>query len=152
MLPLLLVGCALHTARTGLVQPVGDEVVLVTYDGPRYVLNLDEAARPVAHLENAVVEVEGVRLGQTLFVKDWVVKDAGDGSGGFVGELRTFGLRVFIDDRNTGTTLVVDDVTAVTLRPYVGHTVLLVGHVVGGQMVEVVAWRDLSPVEEEEAR
>lgn len=148
MFPLLLVGCALHTSLTGLVQPVGDETLLLTSTGPRYVLRLDEQAAPVQRLGGAIVEVEGLRFGSTLHVQDWAVKDAGDGSSGFVGELHTYGLRVFVDDRNTGTTLVIDDVTAAQLRPYGGHVVLLVGHVVAGSTVQVVAWRDLTPAEE----
>jgi hypothetical protein len=71
-------------------------------------------------------------------VKDWYVQDAGDGSGGFVGRLRTYGTRLVLDDRNTKRTLVIADGTAPELRQLVGEEVLLLGHVVGGEIAAQV--------------
>lgn len=148
MLLALLTGCALSASRTGLVRPEGDRVLLETYEGRRVVLALDAEAEPVRYLEGCVVVVEGPRLGRRVWVEDWYVQDAGDGSSGFVGLLRRHGSNLVIEDRNTGTTLRIDDLSAARLRGMEGHTVLLMGHVVGGGIVEVVGVRLLEADEE----
>jgi hypothetical protein len=62
-----------------------------------------------------------------------------------VGPLVPWGARLRIEDRNSGSTLLVDDASALKLRGLEGHTVLLMGHVIGGGIIEVVAVRDLTP-------
>ncbi len=145
MLLSLLVGCALHTSRAGLVQPGEGAVTMRTYEGRTFRLHLDEDSAPIRYLDNVVVEVEGPRLGRALWVKDWFVRDAGDGSSGFVGRLRTYGSRLVIDDRNTRRTLVIADGTSPELRAHVGQDVLLLGHVVGGETIEVARFTVLAP-------
>jgi hypothetical protein len=145
MLLLALLGCALHTSRAGLVQPGDDVVTILAYDGTSYRLHLDEDSEAIRYLDRTVVKVEGRRLGRGLWVKDWYVQDAGDGSGGFVGRLRAYGSRLVIDDRNTKRTLVIADGTAPELRDLVGENVLLLGHVVGGETIQVAAYRHLAP-------
>lgn len=145
MLLAALLGCAVHTTRSGLVEPTDGPVNLRTYEGRVYRLQLDEDSAPVRYLDNVVVKVEGARLFRTLWVQDWYVQDAGDGSGGFVGRLRTYGARLVVDDRNTKRTLVIADGTARELVAHVGQDVLLLGHVVGGETIEVVAFRVLAP-------
>lgn len=171
MLVVALLGCALHTSRAGLVQPFDVEplaggaaaadsstvpkpapvqkksgpVVLRTYDGRTYRLHLDDDSAAVRYLGTAIVKVEGPRFGRGLWVKDWYVEDAGDGSGGFVGVLRTYGSRLLVDDRNTQRSLVIADGTAPELRSLVGKTVLIRGHVVGGETIAVAAYRVLGP-------
>lgn len=141
-----LLGCALHTSRAGLVDAAeSGPVEMRTYEGRTYRLHLDEESAPVRYLGNAMVKVEGTRFGRGLWVKDWHVQDAGDGSGGFVGRLRLHGTRLVIDDRNTKRTIVIVDGTAPELRQLVGQVVLLRGHVVGGETIEVAAYRVLAP-------
>lgn len=148
MLLALLVGCALHTSRAGLVEPgEGGPITIRTYDGRAFRLHLDEDSAAIRYLDNVVVKVEGPRLGRGLWVKDWFVQDAGDGSGGFVGRLRAYGSRLVIDDRNTQRTLVIADGTSPELREHVGQDVLLLGHVVGGETIEVARWTVLAPEE-----
>ena len=143
MLVSLLLGCALHATRAGLVEPVKNTVFIRTYEGARIRLVLDEASAPIRYLDHVVVKVEGPRLGAGLVVEDWWVQDAGDGSGGFVGGLRNHGARQVIEDRYTRRTIVLADGTAPELRAVVGRPVLLLGHVVGGETIEVAAWRVL---------
>lgn len=145
MLLMLVLGCALHTSRAGLVEPGDGPVTMRTYEGRTFRLHLNEESEPIRYLDRVVVKVEGPRLGRGLWVKDWYVQDAGDGSGGFVGRLRAHGSRLVIDDRNTQRTLVIADGTAPELRDYVGEPVLLLGHVVAGETIEVAAWRLLAP-------
>lgn len=145
MLLALLVGCALHARTLGLVVPDTEPPLLRTPDGHERVLALDATSAPVAYLDDCLVVVEGPRLGRRLLVRDWWVQDAGDGSGGFVGVLRVYGGRLVIDDRNSGTTLLVDDVAGAQLRAWAGQPVLLLGHVSGGNLVMPIAWRLLAP-------
>lgn len=102
-------------------------------------------AAPVRYLNGCVIEVDGPLLFGALHVQDWRVLDAGDGSGDYVGVLRAYGARLVIDDRNSGTTLVLDDLTAAPLRPYVGLPILVIGHVTGNGYVVPVAFRVLAP-------
>jgi hypothetical protein len=145
MLLLALLGCALHTTRAGLVQPGDNVVTIATYEGKSFRLHLDEDSAAIRYLDRVVVKVEGPRVGRGLWVKDWYVQDAGDGSGGFVGRLRIYGTRLVLDDRNTKRTLVIADGTAPEMRALVGEEVLLLGHVVGGETIEVAAYRHLAP-------
>ncbi len=141
----LLLGCAFHVTRAGLVAPTPTTVFLDGYQGGRVALVLDETSAPIRYLQGCVVEVEGTRTPAGLVVTDWRVKDAGDGSSGFVGVLQAYGARVLLDDRNTGTTLVLDDQQAPELRRFAGDPVLIVGTIVGPGQVRVMAWRRLLP-------
>ena len=146
--PIFLVGLlACAVTRTGLVRAEqGGDVSITVYDGgARLALRLDDASAPLRAADGVVVEVTGPIVAGRLRVKDWRVLDAGDGSGGFVGPLVPWGARLRIEDRNSGSTLLVDDASAMKLRGLEGHTVLLMGHVVGGGIIEVVAVRDLTP-------
>ena len=141
-----LLACAV--TRTGLVHAAGegDGVSMTVYDGgARLALALDDASVPLRGADGVVVEVRGPLVAGRLRVRDWRVLDAGDGSGGFVGPLVPWGARLRIEDRNSGSTLLVDDASALKLRGLEGHTVLLMGHVIGGGIIEVVAVRDLTP-------
>lgn len=141
-------GCAVRGAYVGLVDApestdAAGPVLLREYEGGRWRLALGEDAAPLRWADGVRVEVRGARVGRRISVQDWRVLDAGDGSGGFVGVLRTYGSRIVIDDRNTGATLLVDDLSAVRLRALAGHPVLLLGHVTGGNIVTVRAYRAL---------
>lgn len=97
------------------------------------------------YLDGCVVEVDGPLVFGALHVTDWRVLDAGDGSGNYVGPLRAYGARLVIDDRNSGSVIILDDLTAAPLRPYVGFNVLVIGHVTGAGYVVPVAYRVLAP-------
>lgn len=142
---ILLLGCALRVHAVGLVEPAEAGVTLRELDGDTWSLVTQGGAAPVGWLHGCVVEVEGARLGRRLVVEEWRVQDAGDGSGGFVGTLRLHGARLLIDDRNTGTTLVVDDAVVPQLRAWAGQPVLLIGYISGPATVSPVAWRLLAP-------
>ncbi len=141
MLLLLAIACAFHVERSGLVQPDAAGVWLAGYQGGRIALLLDADSAPIRYLNGCVVEVSGVRTPAGIVVQDWHVEDAGDGSGGFVGTLQAYGARLLLDDRNTRSTLVIDDNAVPELRAYAGHSVLIVGTVVGAGQVQVIAWR-----------
>ncbi len=144
MLFSLLFACAFHVERAGMVTPDARGVWLDGYQGGRVALVLNEASAPIKYLGGCVVEVRGTHTPAGIVVDDWVVKDAGDGSGGFVGTLQAFGARLLLEDRNTRTTLTLDDQQVPELRVYAGKPVLIVGTVVGPGEVRVMAWRLLT--------
>ncbi len=130
--------------RAGIVHvEAPGHVALQGYSGGSWTLVLGAESRALRGAAAAVVELRGPRLAGRIWVRDWRVLDAGDGSGGFVGEVRAHGSRMVIDDRNSGTTLLLDDRAAASMRALDGAVVLVEGHVVGGGMVEVMAYRVL---------
>lgn len=143
MLPVLLLACA-HLTRTGVVVDASGAVELRTYNGEAVRLGLDEGSEPIRYLNGVVVEVTGPAMVGGIRVRDWFVKDAGDGTGGFVGVLRAYGGRIVMDDRNTKTMIILEDGLSEPLRPWIGQPVLVVGTVVGGNIVRPVAWRLLA--------
>ncbi len=137
-----LFACAFHVARTGLVLAPEDGVVtLVEPGGVRTSLRLDADSAALLYLHDVIVEVTGTRVGARMMVRDWQVVDAGDGSNGYVGRLQVTGMRVLIQDRNSGTTMVLDDANSAPLRAYGGKMVLIIGHVSGPNTVTPMAWR-----------
>lgn len=141
---LILAGCA-HLERVGVLVDQGGRVAMRTYDGERVVLVLDGDAEQLRYLNGCVVDVSGPAVPGGLRVEDWYVKDAGDGTGGFVGTLEAYGGRIVLRDRNTKSTIILEDGLSEPLRPWIGQPVLVVGTVVGGNIVRPVAWRLLAP-------
>lgn len=143
--PSLLVACAIATTRVGIVEVAENHgsVSVHALDGAAVVLLLDGESEPLRGLGGCTVEVEGALVGNTLAVRRWSVRDAGDGSGGFVGVLRAYGARLVLDDRNSGGTVILEDATSGSLRPLVGHPVLLIGTVGSAGLIRVVAWKQL---------
>lgn len=133
------VGLLVSEPETG-VRPI-----LRASTGEETRLSTPADAAPVRYLNGCVIEVDGRLIFGSLHVQDWRVLDAGDGSGNYVGVLRAYGARLVIDDRNSGSTIILDDLTAAPLRPYVGFAVLVIGHVTGNGYVVPVAFRVLAP-------
>lgn len=142
---LLLLGgtsaCAVRQHTVGLVQETGS--ILLTPAGDRYRLVLRDDAVAVRHLDGTQVAVDGPRVGRLLWVGEWQVTDAGDGSAPFVGVLRWHGARLVLDDRNSGMPVMLDAESAAALTSHVGKLVVLIGFVVGAQEVRVVGYRVL---------
>lgn len=144
MFVLLALACA-HLTRTGVVVDAEGRTELRTYEGEAVRLKLDDTSDPIRYLNGVVVEVSGPPMVGGIQVKDWFVRDAGDGTGGFVGVLRAYGGRIVMDDRNTKTMIILEDGLSEPLRPWIGQPVLVVGTVVGGNIVRPVVWRLLAP-------
>ncbi len=131
----------------GLVLSGTSPVTLRTEQGDETRLVTQGEGAPVAFLGGCIIEVDGPLILGALHVRDWRVLDAGDGSGNFVGTLRAYGARLILDDRNSGTPVILDDLTAAPLRPYVGLPILIIGHVTGAGYVVPVAFRVLAATE-----
>lgn len=141
----LALGCALSAHRVGLIHADGDAVELQEPDGRTFTIPPSGDGALFGALDRCVVDVRGPRLGRRLWVRDWQVQDAGDGSPPFVGRLRRYGGNWMIDDRRTGQPIVLDGKTVGQLAAWEGKLVLVRGLVVGAQTVAVVAWRPLEP-------
>ena len=143
-----LAGCAAHRVGLVIADPAAGAPTLVrTTSGDETRLATVGDAEPVQYLNGCVVAVDGPLVFGALHVRDWRVLDAGDGSGNFVGLLRAYGARLVLDDRNSGSTVILDDLTAAPLRMYVGFPVLVIGHLTGAGYVVPVAFRVLAPHE-----
>ncbi len=137
-------GCAATLQTTGVVHAVsGGAPVLETMGGQEYRLSSADA-EAFAALQDCTLEVEGRRVGGTIYVHDWRVTDSSYGPGVFVGIIREWGAVLAVEDRNTGSTLAFAAESGEALRPYVGRMVLVVGPVVGDRQIQVVAFRVLT--------
>ncbi len=145
LLAALLGGCAAHQVGLIVADPLkSDPAELRLPRGGDIKLATPGPAGPLRYLNGCVVDVHGSYAFRTFTVRDWRVLDAGDGSGGYVGILRAYGARLVVDDRNSGATVVLDDLTAAPMRPYVGLPVLVIGHATGEGYVVPVAYRVLA--------
>lgn len=142
-LALLAVGCALRGPHRGLVVERAGGVALQRPGGPRDLLVLGPESRPLLGLEGCGVELTGPRLCRVVFVDGWRVVDGGDGSVPYVGRLRQHGSHLVLDDRDSGMPVVLDAPGQPALTGEAGRVVLVVGFVVGPQVVRVVEYRVL---------
>ena len=141
---ILLTGCALTTRQAGLLEVDSQRLLLHQPSGATLSLLPGGDDPELFHLGGCTVEVEGTRVMRRLTVRQWRVTDAGDGSQPFIGQLTRPGAQYFLQDWNTGTTLILNPDSLGGLSEHVGDTVLIVGFVSGAQEVSVVSWRSLS--------
>lgn len=144
---LLLTGCSLRASRAGLLDVEPSRMVIIEQDGRRSRLVTDAYGAELHYLDGCSVEVSGPRLGKRLYVREWVVTDAGDGSQPFVGPLVRMGARWAIEDWSSGTTVMLAGGNLSGLAAHAGQSVLVVGFVAGPQEVTVVSWRALAGAE-----
>jgi hypothetical protein len=141
---LLLAGCSFHTVRTGLLDVDAAHISLMEQSGRTSKLVADGYGAELYYLDGCGVEVGGPRLGKRMYVRQWKVTDAGDGSAPFVGPLRRIGARWAVEDWTSGSVILLTGGKLTGLAAHAGQTVLIVGFVVGPQEVKVVSWRALS--------
>lgn len=147
LIPMLL-GCAISAHRTGLVRIDEERVVLVESTGRMFRVSPRGEGAILAELEKCLVDVHGLRLGRTLWVRSWTVIDAGDGSPPYVGVLRRYGGNWLLEDQGSGQKILLDPKTVGRLADEEGRMVLIRGMVVGAHVVAVVAWRALEAEED----
>ena len=93
------------------------------------------------------MRVEGPKLVRHIWVSDWKIVDAGDGSAPFLGVLYRQGVQWMINDVQSGAQLFID-------ADYddweEGQAVLIVGYIAGAHRVRVVSYRTLGQIEVKE--
>lgn len=147
-----LLGCTLSAHKTGLITVEDATVSLMEQSGQRCVLRVDAHGQELQYLDGCMVEVMGPRLGRQVFVRQWKVTDAGDGSQPFLGELHRMGMRWVLNDWSTQTTVILAGDRLAGIEQFAGQPILVVGFVAGPQEVTVVSWRVLSDAEQGEGR
>jgi hypothetical protein len=120
-----------------------DGVELEALSGGSIHLVLEGEARWLLGCDGCEVTVEGPRRGRKLWVRDFEIRRASDGSQPYVGVLKRYGARLSIDDRTTGGHVFLDPLSVGGLLRYEGHPVLVIGFVVGAQTIRVMAFRVL---------
>lgn len=119
----------------------GTEVEFVDSTGSEWELGLSGDARALKALAGCGVELQGRRTGRRLSVKEWKVTAAPDGSEPFIGPLIRHGSNLVLEDRNSKGLIVLEPKSAADMSDAVGDMVMVMGFVVGPQVVRVVAWQ-----------
>ncbi|MCP4805380.1 MAG: hypothetical protein GY913_09255 [Proteobacteria bacterium] len=135
-LGLSLLACS--ATRQGLMR---DDGRLQSPDGGSFRLVLKPEDQILRELTDLTVEVEGRKVGKRIAVQDWSVLAAQDGSAPFLGPIRQHGANLVMEDRNSGTTVVLDG--GEELAAYAGHTVLVIGYVDAAHVIVVMGYRVL---------
>ncbi len=129
----------------GVVQPAGASVAVVDLQGQRYRLVLGDAGQPLRYLDGCVVDVDGPLIGRRVVVRDWTVITAADGSAPYVGRLRRQGSNLIMEDRNSGSVVILQADPALGLAAWIDQTVMVVGYITGPHQIQVVGFRGLGP-------
>ena len=135
----MMLGCTLSGHQMGLIKTERSAVQLSTIEGKQFMLYLGADKKYIQHLDGCQLKVEGVQLHRHFWVQKWKVTDGGDGSAPFIGILERKGIQFFINDINSGSTVLLEKVGK--LSEHVGKPVLVVGVVIGSHQVKVMSWR-----------
>ena len=142
MVPLLLLlACAAHVQRTGLVEVDAGRPRLLEESGAHWKLAAGADDVVFQNLRGCGVSVTGIRVGHRIVVGDWRVVDAGDGSEPMVGRLTRYGAHWVVADRNSGVSISLDPDSLAGLEKAENHLVLVVGYTIGPHEARVVSWR-----------
>jgi len=130
---------------TGLVRTGESAVHLDTVAGQAYRLNLSGDAELIAGLNGDSIAVRGLRVGESIWVKEWQVVTGADGSAPYLGRLVRHGANLVLEDRNSGGRFVFDESSYKNLEGEAGNIVLVRGFVVGPHVLHVMDWKVLEP-------
>lgn len=140
----LLLSSACTGPVRGVIQPVGTAVAVVDLQGGKHRLALGDIGQPLRYLDGCVVEVEGPQLGRRVLVRDWSVITAEDGSAPYVGRLKRQGSNLIMEDRNSGSIVILEADPVLGLSAWIDQPVMVVGYISGPHRITVVAFRGLA--------
>ena len=136
-------GCAAHTARTGLVLGDDNGIYIVDTEGQSTKLRLMGEARAVEQLLGCRLTLRGRAGLGPLLVDDWKVLDSGYGVIPFVGQLEHTGSAWRMRDTNSGALVEFWGESLGELAHHGGDLVLIDGFTMGPHLVKVVSYRVL---------
>jgi len=145
LLALLTSGCAARTSAVGLLQIDEGAPVLLRDAEMDLKLRPGKRSEAIPYLGGCTVDVSGPQLGRTVWVRDWSVVTAYDGSEPFVGVVGRVNGMLALDDRNSGSVFLLEEDSAAPLVSYEGELVLVMGFVVGPQLLQIMGYRVLGP-------
>jgi hypothetical protein len=138
----LVIGCALNFQHRGLLVTNGRKMKVVSSQGKTVRIIAGSDRKYLHHLDGCGVKTQGVKVPGFLFVSNWEVEDAGDGSSPYLGSLSRRGFQWFIEDIQTGSFIEVlsDDED---LADWIGQPIMVVGFVTGPHQVKAMYWKPL---------
>ena len=136
-------GCSLNERRNGLLLKQNNKVILQTIQGESYHIHAGKDQKYLAQLEGCQLRVISKRLGKHLWIDEWTIQDAGDGSAPFLGMLERKGLQWVMKDLNSKAIYILEDLEKYT-SPAQGEVVLVAGYIVGAHRIKVVSVRVLN--------
>ncbi|MEC8378666.1 MAG: hypothetical protein VXZ96_00010 [Myxococcota bacterium] len=139
-----LISCITKTYH-GLLTLKDDSPHLVDIKGHEYRLHLGEDSPFFSNLDGVVVRIKGPKILKHVYVNDWTVVDAGDGSAPFIGVLYRQGVQWMMNDIQSGSQLVLDGDFA---DWNIDDVVMIVGYVAGSHRIQVISYRHLGQLKE----
>ena len=137
---LLLIACVVQ--HKGLLTSQDYKITLTTLQRKIYHIHAGRDRKYLKQLEGCLVELEANQIFDHLFVKSWVIRDAGDGSSPYMGRLKRYGIQWLIHDHNSKGEIILQGLEK-HIDPREGMLVMVGGYVTGFQSVEVVFIRVL---------
>lgn len=137
----LLWGCSLHHNAKGLLFQDDRRLNIGTSEGVEFQLHAGEDEFYLRQLTGCGAKVDGVRFGRHIWVTEWHITDAGDGSEPFIGTIVRHGMKFVLQDINTGHKIEI--LTDEDLSPYVDQQILVTGIVVGPHQVRMMTFKPL---------
>lgn len=140
---LLTSGC-IPAHKIGLMKTVNGQPQLVTMDGDKTKLKLQNESEALRILDGPSVEVWGkTNLSGHLVVNRFRVHEGNHGLAVWIGQLRRLGVQLGIDDANSGAFYLMGEGSWRHLEPFVGDRLLIEGFVDGPHRVKVLHFQVL---------
>ena len=132
------IACLSH--HKGIVNDVNGRVTVTTAQGQS--IRIFSAEHSLADFEGCILTVDGIGGGRWIFVQDYEVLDAGDGSAPFMGIVERRGVQYFLNDKRSGALLRLH--SDEELSEYDGMEILVVGYIIGPHDLKVVSLRSIN--------
>lgn len=136
-----LIACSTHYNVKGLLFQEKDKLYMGSFQGKTYRLHAGEDSAYLQYLEGCGATISGSRLGKHIWLSNWHITDAGDGSEPFIGTIVRQGLKLILRDINTKQELEI--LGADVLYQEEGKAVLITGIVVGTHQIQLIEYRVL---------
>ena len=140
----------MKSSALGLVPLEGGEPVLLRDEvdgGAPLTLRPRGDADALRHLGGCTVDVSGPQLGRRLWVTEWSVVTAFDGSEPYVGVVRDYRGELALVERRSGGVFLLEAETAAPLADHREQLVMVMGFAVGPQLLQVMGYRVLEAEE-----
>jgi hypothetical protein len=139
---ILLWGCSLHYNVKGMLFQEDNRLQIANSVGVEYFLHAGDDAFYLNQLTGCGAKANGLRIGKHIWVDEWHITDAGDGSEPFLGTILRHGMKFILQDINTGHQIEI--LTDEDLSSYEGRTILVTGIIVGPHQIRLMTFLPLN--------